>query len=478
MTKNVQAATKQYFEHESDIWRTAPISGFPSAFPGAYGFGALSVGGRSGTIYQVSNLNDSGSGSFREACEASGPRLVLFNVSGLINLQSALTVTNPYLTIAGQTSPGGILITGWPFRTNAHNMTIRHMRFRVGSQETTFHGGTADPDTQDAFQIWGPDTAAPHNSSHDIILDHCSIGWGIDECLDLAFNPYNITIQKTIVSEGFTAAGHSEGDHSKGLFVWNKFSPDITLTLYDNFVAHCRARTPEITGAGTHTARVEVIGNINFNYDGGIGQTSKDAIHINWIATYSRRGPGTNVSQHWEMLHIPELTVTPDNNVYVLDNRGLNDTVPPVPIEWRVGDSFGATLASEDWRAFSPWTMSAQPPPLQAEPTALSSNAKAITLGATVPVIDFVDQRAMDDFVASETTPTGSYVADVAYPGGFPVYATPSPPTDTNGDGIPDAYETSKGFTIGTMVPGDNAPSGYTWIEEYFNDLADGSYSN
>lgn len=439
------------------------------AFPGAVGFGADAVGGRGGTVYTVTNLSDSGAGSFRAAVEASGSRIVVFETSGIINLQSPLTISNPNITIAGQTSPGGILVTGHPTRIAAAEVIIRHMRFRVGSHETTVNGGTSNPDQHDALQIWG--NGAGDASVSNIILDHVSVGWGIDENIEFAYNPANITIMNSLISEGLTNAGHSEGNHSMGMLVWNQQSPDTNLTLYNNFFAHNRDRNPEVQ-ASTN-GRTEVINNISFHPYGGIVMTSYDYTRINWIGNYARRGPQTNANA-WEILHYG--TQTPQQYVYVDGNRGLNDGHPN---EWRVADDWDYTQQSNAWQRSTPWSMSTTPVTPVNPSSASWADNMVLSVGATIPSRDAIDQRAIDDFLASASSPTGSYVADVTYPTDFPTFTNPSPPTDSDNDGMADAWEASQGLNVGADDSATiEAGEVYTNIERYINGLADGSWSN
>jgi len=171
------------------------------AFPGAEGFGAKSIGGRGGRVIEVTNLNDSGPGSFREALDASGPRIVVFRIGGTIELKSRIRITNSFLTIAGQTAPGGgislkydpeFLIGDWSAGT--HDIIIRYVRFRH----------TANIDNQDAINIL--------SGSHDIILDHISASWGTDETVSVITQSHDVTIQWSIISESiFTKGGNNKG---------------------------------------------------------------------------------------------------------------------------------------------------------------------------------------------------------------------------------------------------------------------------
>ncbi|MBD0287714.1 MAG: polysaccharide lyase, partial [Flavisolibacter sp.] len=183
------------------------------AFPGAEGGGALSFGGRGGKVYVVTTLADSGPGSFREACEAGGARIVVFNVAGIIQLKSPITIRAPYITIAGQTAPGGgVCIAGESVLIDTHDVVIRYMRFRRGATEVTRR-----------------DDALGGNGVGNIIIDHVSASWGLDENMSMYRHVYdrggkalklptvNVTIQNSIFSECLDTYNHSFGSTIGGL---------------------------------------------------------------------------------------------------------------------------------------------------------------------------------------------------------------------------------------------------------------------
>ncbi len=197
------------------------------AFPTAEGFGAGAVGGRGGRVIEVTNLENSGEGSLRAALEASGPRICVFRVSGIITLKSAIQVRTPYLTIAGQTSPGGVEIRGdgqpegdwgvW-FVNGAHDIIVRHLRVRMG--------GNLKHDAGNNLLFYG--TAEP--GVHDVIVDHCSVSWGSDTQLDW-YGSYldRATFQWNLIGECFM------GQHIGG----TKAPKNLTLhhNLYLNELA-------------------------------------------------------------------------------------------------------------------------------------------------------------------------------------------------------------------------------------------------
>src|SRR4051794_929731 len=171
--------------------RAQPRTEIP-AFPGAEGFGATTPGGRGGKVMMVTNLNDEGPGSFRSACEAEGPRLVIFRVSGLITLTKKLVIRNPYITIAGQTAPGdGICLRNFTFVIATHDVVVRYLRSRLGDL-------TGQED----------DCITLAAGATNVIIDHCSATWSIDEALSLAGNGPHVTGQWGQIAQAHPHSKH------------------------------------------------------------------------------------------------------------------------------------------------------------------------------------------------------------------------------------------------------------------------------
>lgn len=218
------------------------------AFPGAEGWGAVSVGGRGGRVIEVTNLDDAGPGSFRDAVNAAGARTIVFRTGGIIPLLSEVQVTNPYIYIAGQTAPGdGIVIKNFPLTVFTHDVTIRGLRIRLGNDYAAL---TAD--NGDCIDI--------ESGSYNVIIDHCSLSWGSDEILDI-FDPgvNSVTVQWCILSEGLNANVHPKGFHSTGLLIGNDASK---TSVHHNLIAHCGSRTPLIISETDH----EFINNLVYDW--------------------------------------------------------------------------------------------------------------------------------------------------------------------------------------------------------------------
>lgn len=265
------------------------------AFPGAEGHGRYVTGGRGGTVYHVTNLNDSGEGSLRWAVGKSGARTIVFDVSGTIELQSNLKISNSNISILGQTAPGeGITIAYYTVENQAHNVIIRFIRFRRSQVKNVNDGA-------DAF--FG-------RNRKNIILDHCSFSWSIDEVCSF-YDNQNTSLQWCLVTEGLANPGHSKGAHSYG-GIWGGKG----ASFHHSMIAHVQNRAPRFNGARyestnydktkySSTVEAEIVdfrnmllynwGNGNGSYGGPGGG------NINIVNSYYKAGPGTknktNVTQ-------------------------------------------------------------------------------------------------------------------------------------------------------------------------------------
>lgn len=205
------------------------------AFNGAEGGGMYSKGARGVydtndkiEVYHVTNLNDSGSGSFRDAV-SKGNRIVVFDVSGMISLKSNVTIGHDNMTILGQTAPGnGVCFRGDNVKVGADNIILRYIRFRVGVQHMD---GTVTP-ARDGLEIT--------DDCENVIVDHCSVSWGTDENLS-AYMVKNVTIQNCIIAEALNQSVHDKGEHSYGA-IWG----GINLSVHHNLIATHKSRNPKI----------------------------------------------------------------------------------------------------------------------------------------------------------------------------------------------------------------------------------------
>jgi hypothetical protein len=243
------------------------------AFPGAVGWAGETPGGRGGRIVRVTNLNAEGTGSFAEAVAAKGPRIVVFEVAGVIDMKrTTLTITEPFLTIAGQTAPSpGITIIRGGIDIRTHDVIVRHMRVRTGADGQAQRSGWE----ADAFSTVG---------AHNVIVDHCTMTWGIDENLSASGPRFtgktvkdwrngtsrNVTFSYNLLAESLANASHPKGEHSKGTLIHENATG---ILIYRNIYAHNVERNPLLKG-GVHAAVVN-----NLIYDPG-----KRAVHYNLMA--------------------------------------------------------------------------------------------------------------------------------------------------------------------------------------------------
>ena len=433
------------------------------AFPGAWGGGMFTTGGRGGKVLQVTNLTDSGPGSLRAAVETAGPRIVVFRVAGIIHLNSALNVNHPDLTIAGQSAPGdGICLADSSLNINTHNVILRHLRVRRGQPE----GG------QGSDNIGG-------KTEGQIIVDHCSASWGMDENLSLYFYmkpmpdgreiklpTQNVTVQWCISSEALNAKNHAFGGTWGGR----------DSTFHHNLFACNTGRNPSIGMSGEFDYRNNVIFNWRHRTMDGGDETSL----INVINNYYKPGPATNPDMRSTIARIEQ------RNMYSPGNRWkagkwYPDT-PGRPGKWYVAGNIvegSPEVTSNNWTGmrgpeelarvntpFEGWPVNQQTAPEAFE----SVLAKA---GATLPRRDAVDKRVTEMVRTGKVTTENGIIADPKEVGGYPAYTfTPEQvPADTDGDGMPDAWEKSHKLNPNDPAdgPADADKDGYTNVEEYLN---------
>jgi pectate lyase len=453
------------------------------AFPGAEGYGALSVGGRGGKVIEVTTLADgvpAPPGSLRACTEASGPRICVFRVGGAIELNpgARFEIKNPYLTIAGQTAPGGgILIKGFTgISVWTHDVIIRYVRFRLL--------GAGNPG-QGQVNIYIT------NGAYNVIVDHCSASWALDENTLIwkresppSPDITNVTFQRCFIAEGL--AGHGTGLLIGGQAPSNanpNLQSDVYLKIHEisvhhNLFAHNYDRNPRVATAGT-----QVINNVVYNWGSRVGVSEKKNT-VDFINNYWKPGPmsGSLIYKH-ESSNITTGWVYPDPSIYMAGNivKGSFETLSAD--NWALikrsptyeDPSAGPLPVS--YRRNTPLLQAPFPITIQSATDAYTSiladvgaNARLDCQGNWVPNSDAVDQRVIAD-VKNGTGWTGTGLVSPQAAGGFPNIASGIPCQDTDHDGMPDQWESMHGFTTtdGSDGSKDADGDGFTNVEEYLN---------
>jgi len=410
----------------------------PIAFPGAEGYGKYATGGRGGKVIEVTNLNASGAGSFAAAIGASGPRTVVFRVSGTIT--GSFSIKNDNITIAGQTAPGdGICIRG-NLSTSADNIIIRYIRVRY------------DPSM-------GENDALGGRYQKNIIFDHVSASWSSDEVLTLYHNE-NTTVQWCIISEGCEKYG--EGHRFGG--IWgNDYG-----TWHHNLLAHNDSRNPRWAGGtGYNDYRNNVLYNWGYNscYGGEAQQRGSSQYifsTINIVANYYKPGPATGPK---DRIAQPSAGSASDKGSWYVDNNYVNGYPSVTADNWKGIDGSSYIKLSAPWPAMAINQQTAE----EAYQSVLDQ------AGCSLPARDAVDTRIMDEVRTGTANYGNNGIIDVPSDvGGWPVLQSAPAPTDTDHDGMPDDWEIANG--LNKDIPddrNDTIDGGYTNLEVYLNSITE-----
>jgi pectate lyase len=399
------------------------------AFPGAEGAGALARGGRGGRVIIVTHLGDSGPGSLREAVEAEGPRIVLFRVAGLVELKSPLKITHPFLTIAGQTAPGGgICIQGFGCSVQADDVVVRHLRFRPGDVQ-----GKAT----DALSVF---------KARRVILDHCSASWSVDESLSVTGEGCSdVTVQWCLISESLNKSVHAKGEHGFGSLI----RTDGTVSFHHNLYAHHSSRCPRPGTYGTTPGLLDFRNNVIYNWGARAGYSSDDPALVNYVGNYLKPGPSTRTPRHAFRIGGPA------TRLFVADNFLGEPREDP----WSLITHAAAENKAD--KAFAAAAVATDPPE--------AAFAKVLErAGATRPDRDAIDLRVVEEVRQG----AGRIIDSQRDVGGWPSYPAGDPPADGDGDGMPDEWEKQHGLAPADATDGilDADSDGYTNIEEFLND--------
>jgi hypothetical protein len=433
------------------------------AFPGAEGYGRFARGGRGGVVVEVTNLNNSGPGSFRDAIEGDyGPRTVIFSVSGLITLESDIIIngTKPYITVAGQTAPGkGICVRKHQFgMSGARDVICRFIRSRVGD---------ISGETQNGSGMAGVDHT---------IMDHCSISWGIDEEMSTR-GAKNLTMQNVLISEALNIAGHDKYPAGTKHGYAASIGGDVA-SFHHNLLAHCEGRNWSLAGgldgAGYFAGRLDIFNIVVYNWG---GRTTDGGAHeVNFVNNYYKPGPAMNEDK----ILIAQYESFPGTQQYYFVGNVM-------PGYYQTNQQASARTYTGTPNGYSPWVDAPFFPSYATIDEVTNAYKKVLSdVGCNQPQIDDHDVRVIRETIDGTYTYTGSVSGVHGLPdsqndvGGWEDYGSITRPADwdTDHDGMPNWWEAIKGFDPNS-APGDYSESnsdpdgdGYTSLEDYLNWLA------
>ena len=450
------------------------------SFPGAEGHGRYTTGGRGGKVYHVTSLEDDGSqGTLRWALKQNGPKTIVFDVAGTIHLKSELRTGKDHLTIAGQTSPGGICLADYGFSINSNNVIIRFLRFRPGEASGKEPDGLGGCDKK------------------DIMVDHCSVSWCVDECASFYDNT-NFTMQWCLISESLRLSLHSKEAHGYGGLWGGK-----NASFHHNLLAHHDSRNPRFNGSRMSALpdleKVDFRNNVIYNWRGNSSYAGEGGSY-NLVNNYYKPGPATEkssatvkyrifapnadlgeysngqMSGQWGTFYINGNYMGATTSTAQEANNVCNDNWIGVHPDERNYSLPGGTISSiKSSVMFTDMGDATEVTTHSAE----NAYTRVCEYAGCSLVRDAVDKRIINEVKNGTATYSGANYPGIIDSqetvGGWPTLNSTEPPVDTDGDGMPDEWEKQVGLNPNSYnnPNAHTLSSGYTDIEVYLNSLVE-----
>jgi hypothetical protein len=441
-------------------------------FPGAEGFGTTTTHARDPaavTVF-VDNLDQDGpavtafgGGSLRQCLLYDGPAYIVFRVSGLINHTArALKFKKPNKYVAGQTSPGGVCLTGEESQVQSHDLLIRHMRFRTGEVDVP----QADYDNRDCINSGEAVGNVGTGLTYNVVRDHCSGSWAVDECWTDWYDAHDMTDSNCLIGEGLFHSKHPKGPHSMGKLCGIQAN---RLSWHHTILANCNQRMPQIAGDTLGNSVIDTVNMLIFNW----GEEGYAIEHlgnkINAVNNWFQIGPDFNGPTKSPFRVANSAS---DFQAYAVGNV-LQDgrlTSDPNADNWPLFklDS-GATPPTLGHQMAVPFAA----PAITTQTAFVARQLNIQNAGATKPFRNSVDLRILKQ-ITQRCPPRGAryFVDSVQDAGGWPVFQDLPVPADSNNDGISDAWCVLKGFDPNDTIMNDDFGDGWSVMEHYLGELA------
>lgn len=410
------------------------------AFPGAEGCGRFALGGRGGQVLFVTNLNDNGPGSLRAAIEAQVPRIVVFNISGTIELQSDLRIVHPCITIAGQTAPGdGICLRKYPLIISANDAVVRFIRVRLGDEAGRKVDGIGVRDAE------------------NVIVDHCSVSWTLDEAVNTYHGTKNITVQWCLISESLHNSRLRKG-HGYAASLGG-----VNTSYHHNLLANNAGRNPSIAGGDLKnpTINLDFRNNVIFNWQ---HRTLDGRPHsINVVNNFYKAGPASR-----EDLKIVKMQSLYDGTFgrWYIQGNVFEDRSQSRRRNDLVGID-ASNMSLESAMIDEPVDFA----PIFTETAEAAFENVLLYAGAIRPKRDSHDERIVREVRSGRTSFGNGIIASQTDVGGWPELLSIQPQEDIDADGMPDEWERrfSPNGDLSLQGSSDSDGDGYTNVEEYLN---------